>query len=48
MTTGIVMNIIGGLIVLLVSTTWMMPVFDLNHVFITNLTIANATVANVI
>lgn len=46
MTTGIVMNIIGGLIILFVSTTWMMPIFDLDQPFVANLTLINTTLAN--
>ncbi|CAF1080217.1 unnamed protein product [Rotaria sordida] len=40
-TTGIMLNLLGGLIIFLASTTWMIPIFDLNQPLIlsSNLTL---------
>ncbi|CAF3557865.1 unnamed protein product [Rotaria sp. Silwood1] len=40
-TTGIVLDLLGGLIIFLASTTWMIPIFDLNQplISLSNLTL---------
>ncbi|CAF1317220.1 unnamed protein product [Rotaria sordida] len=35
-TTGIMLNLLGGLIIFLASTTWMIPIFDLNQPLISS------------
>lgn len=44
MKTGLMLNIFGGLIVFLATTTWMIPIFNLKESFIiSNVTSNNLT-----